>query len=461
MSEPAIAGGVHQVLAYSDNVGDGSRWIAHRTGRTIAVLTGVGVCVAAMGIAPPAGGDPPDPPGLQYQEFYTPSDPLPPGQPGDLIRTEPSRLVLEPTGQLGAFVATGTRIMYRSTDARGNPVPVTGTYFEPDNPWPGTGPRPLISFAVGTYGQGDQCAPSRLFNQGIHFSSGLDITVGYEESFIATMVARGFAVVVTDYQGLGTPGVHTYGNRVAQGHAVLDAARAAQRLPGTSADPQGSVAFWGYSQGGAAVASAAELAPSYAPELNVVGIYSGAPAADLTELAPFFDGSGGVGFVGYLLNGMIAAYPETEPAIRDTLTIYGKDLLDKTLNQCFVETMLTYGFHHLQEYFTRDPGQAISEEPLKGLIDLQRIGRDKPNAPVFIDSNRYDSVAPWTVANQLGRDWCAQNADVQFWTNEQPPFLNKTGSNHNLTYFVDGERGLQWIADRFNGLPTTPNCGDF
>lgn len=144
--------------------------------------------------------------------------------------------------------------MYHSTDARGNPIAVTGTYFEPDNPWPGQGPRPLISFAVGTYGQGDQCAPSRLFNQGIHFSSGLDITFGYEEMFISTMLARGFAIVVTDYEGLGTPGVHTYTNRVAQGQTVLDAARAAKQLPNTSLDPHGPVAFWGYSQGGGASA---------------------------------------------------------------------------------------------------------------------------------------------------------------------------------------------------------------
>jgi triacylglycerol lipase len=40
------------------------------------------------------------------------------GEPGDLIRTEPSRLVLEPSGQLGAIMATGTRIMYRSIDSR-------------------------------------------------------------------------------------------------------------------------------------------------------------------------------------------------------------------------------------------------------------------------------------------------------------------------------------------------------
>ncbi len=138
----------------------------------------------------------------EYTAFYTPPDPLPDGAPGDLIRTEPSRLVLEPSGRLGMIMATGTRIMYRSTDARGNPNAVTGTYFEPYNPWPGQGPRPLIFYGPGTQGQGDQCAPSRQFNQGIHWSPWLDIAFNYEEMFVATMVARGFAIVMTDYDGL-------------------------------------------------------------------------------------------------------------------------------------------------------------------------------------------------------------------------------------------------------------------
>lgn len=177
----------------------------------IRVFVAALIGVLAMASAPLASADPPDPPGLQYQDFYTPPDPLPPGKPGDLIRSEPSHLVLEPSGQLGAFVADGTRIMYRSTGPLGQPTAVTGTYFEPHNPWPGQGPRPLISYAVGLYGLGDQCAPSRLFNQGIHFSSGLDIMPGYEETFIATMVARGFAVVVTDYEGMGTPALRPSG----------------------------------------------------------------------------------------------------------------------------------------------------------------------------------------------------------------------------------------------------------
>ena len=395
----------------------------------------------------------------EYAVFYTPPDPLPHGEPGDLIRTEPSRLVLEPSGQLGAIMATGTRIMYRSNDARGNPTAVTGTYFEPYNPWPGQGPRPMLVYGPGTQGQGDQCAPSRQFNQGIHWRPYLDLAFNYEELFVATMVARGFAIVMTDYDGLGTPGLHTYVSRVAEGNAMLDAARAAKRLPGTSLDPNGPIAFWGYSQGGGAAASAAELASRYAPELRVVGTYAGAPPADLKELFPYADGSALVGVVGYALNSVITAYPEHEAAIRATLTPRGADLLFKVQDQCIAETIAKFMFRHLQPYFNKDIYQLVHQEPFNGLFDEQRIGRLKPNAPALILSNRYDPLVPWTGANQLGRDWCAQGADVQFWTNEEPPFMNKLVVNHGLPMLVDGERAMQWIADRFNGLPTTPNCG--
>ncbi len=424
--------------------------------------------IGSLGIAPPVSADDPtndahDPyfNEDEYQEFYTPPDPLPPGAPGDLIRTEPSRLVLEPSGQLGMIMADATRIMYRSTDVHGNPMAVTGTYFEPYNEWPGGGPRPLLVYGPGTQGQGDQCAPSRQFNQGIHWRPFLDLAFNYEELFVSTMVARGFAIVMTDYQGLGTPGLHTYVGRVPQGNAMLDAARAAKRLPGTSLDPEGPLAFWGYSQGGGAAASAAELAPSYAPELNVVGTYAGAPPADLKELFPYADGSVLVGAVGYALNSVMTAYPEHADAIRSKLTPRGEDFIFKVADQCVAETLAKFMFRHLQPYFNEDINELVNEEPFSSLFDEQKLGRFKPNAPVMILSNRFDPLVPWTAANQLGRDWCAQGADVQFWTNEEPPFLNKAIINHALPMLVDGERAMQWIADRFNGLPSTPNCGEF
>lgn len=400
----------------------------------------------------------------RYEQFYTPPDPLPEGRNGDLIRTEPSHLVLEPSGQLGAFVGTGTRIMYRSTDAQGKPVAVTGTYLEPDNPWPGNGPRPLLAYATIPYGMGEQCAPSRLFNQGIHASlrTGFDLMLNIEEGWIATLLARGFAIVVTDGVGAGihSPMSPQWLNRIAGGTALIDAARAALQLPGTSLDPHGPVAFWGWLSGGHAALSAAELAATYGPELNVVGTYAAGAPTDLAEVMAPVDGNFLAGATGWLLRGAISSYPQIEQPIRDSLTPRGLEMLDNSGRQCLVQTGIDYMFRHFDGWFKGNIYEAVKADPLKGLLAAQRIGNIKPAKPVYFEHNRWDSFAPYASARHTAADWCAKGADVTFWTNEEPPFLNKLDVNALLTPFADGERSIAWIRDRFNGVPTTPNCGE-
>jgi hypothetical protein len=318
----------------------------------------------------------------------------------------------------------------------------------------------LIAYATGPQGVGEQCAPSRLFSQGIHFSQGFDLQLNLEEGFPATMVARGFAIVITDGVGMGVhqPGGPQFLNRVAAGTALLDAARAAKKLPDTSLDPNGPVAFWGWSSGGQASGSAAEMASTYAPELNVVGTWSGAPPADLALLVPYADGNLLAGAIGPVLHGIAWSYPGTEDALRELLTPRGLHMYDWTGFICSVQLIADFAFRHLGPWFNVDPYQLIQGEPIKGILDAQRLGTLKPNAPVFISHARYDTFSPWHGGRQLAIDWCDKGADVEFWTNWEPPFLNKTSTNHFLPYFVDGERGMQWLADRFNGLPTTPNC---
>jgi hypothetical protein len=398
----------------------------------------------------------------QYWEFYTPPDPLPPGNNGDLIRTEPSRLVLEPSGQLGSFVGTGTRIMYRSTDANGIPVAVTGTYIEPDNPWTGAGPRPLLAYATAPYGMGEQCAPSRLLNQGIHASlnTGFDMMFNLEEGFIATLLARGFAIVITDGVGLGVHGqmAPQFLNRHAGGTALLDAARAAMRLPGTSLDPHGSVAFWGWLAGGHAALAAAEMAATYAPELKVVGTYANAAPTDLAATIPSIDGTFLAGALGWVLKGVQEAYPAAEQPIWDALTPRGVEMLANTSRQCMLQTGIDYAFRHLQPYFKDDLYQMVQADPFKTILGAQRIGNVTPTGPVYLSHNRFDPFGPYASVVQTAADWCSKGANVTLWTNEQPPFLNKTDINALLPAFVDGERSMAWIADRFNGIPATSNC---
>lgn len=431
----------------------------HRLTRILGLVVAV-IVVATSGSAMPPLAHADE---SAYLPFYTPPNPLPPGQPGDLIRTEPSRLVLEPSGQLGSFVGTGKRIMYRSTDAEGQPVAVTGTYIEPDMPWPGRGPRPLLAYAVLGFGMGEQCAPSRMFNQGIHASlrTGFDVMFNLEEGWVATLLARGFAIVITDGVGMGVHDAKSpqFLNRNAGGAALIDAARAAMKLPGTSLDPHGPVAFWGWLAGAHAALSAAELAPTYGPELRVVGTYAAAAPTDIAAVLPAMDGNFLAGVLGYVLRGIMASYPATEQPIWDSLTPRGTEMLGNTGRQCLLQTGMDYMFRHIQFWFKTDIYAAVATEPFKSLLWAQRIGNVKPAGPVYLTHNRWDPFDPYSAVEQTAADWCALGADVTLWTNEQPPLFNKLDINSMLPVFVDGERSMSWIADRFNGVPSTPTCG--
>ena len=138
----------------------------------------------------------------------------------------------------------------------------------------------------------------------------------------------------------------------------------------------------------------------------------------------------------------------------------GHKLLDDTKEQCIAETAMRFQFKP-----SRTSSSPMCQQwraiRFSAVVRRAAPGAYHPDAPVLIVSNRYDPLVPWAPAAQLGRDWCAQGADVQFWTNEQPPLFSKLVVNHALPMFVDGERAMRWIADRFNGLPTTPNCGQF
>ena len=155
-----------------------------------------------------------------------------------------------------------TKIMYTTTDANGQLVPVTGYMVEPTVPWRGEGPRPTLVVGRGSVGQGDHCAPSRnwpLDGQPDPIAS--KRTVNLEGLYDFAMSRYGVRVVVTDLVGMGTEGVHTYMNRLDQAHAMLDAARAVKHLVGE--ENFGKIGFYGHSQGGGASAAAVEEARNY------------------------------------------------------------------------------------------------------------------------------------------------------------------------------------------------------
>ncbi|WP_031939981.1 alpha/beta fold hydrolase [Prescottella defluvii] len=423
-----------------------------RRTRWTAVILGVCLAAAAGGVA----GAAPDP-----VDFYEVAAPLPDGDPGVVLRTDPYAPLLSIPGQAGPWPSGANRLMYRTTDPHGAATAATATYFDASLPWVGAGARPLVVLAPGTQGQGDQCAPSKLFAQAIHYSPPLDFAVEYELLQVHALLSRGIDVVVTDYQGLGTEGMHSYVDRRAEAHAVLDAARAVKALPGTRIGEDSPIGLWGYSQGGGAAAAAAELQAEYAPELNIGGTYAGGPPADLRAVASALDGGLAAGLLGYAVNNIYAGYPETRAEIDGVLSPAGRQALDDIANQCVPETLARYGMHRTSEW-TRD-GRSVAElidalPTVRAVVDEQRIGRAVPTAPVLIVQGRSDDVIPYAQARQLAEDWCGAGATVEFSTAEFPPIAPGLVVGHGLPMVSGLPQALDWMTDRLGGVPATSTC---
>ncbi len=230
----------------------------------------------------------------------------------------------------------------------------------------------------GTMGQGDQCAPSLALENPLTLT-GQTVSFGYETLAVYRLLATGAAVVVTDYVGLGaTDRLHTYVNRVDEGHAMLDAARAARSVPGASVTAASRVGMYGYSQGGGASAAAAELHSTYAPEIPLAGTYSGAPPADLTEVTKGIDGSALAGALGWSING----FAQTAPALRDVveanLNDAGRKALKDISTTCVGDAILGYGFTKSTKWTKsgKSVGEIIAGEPAaQAVLDDQRLGQ--------------------------------------------------------------------------------------
>jgi len=184
-------------------------------------------------------------------DFYRVPDPLPEGEPGDVVRT---MTIDAPEG------TSGLRIMYLSTDAQGDTRAATGTVHHPDATAPEDG-WPIVAWAHGTSGLAPKCAPSR------------NPTPPPDYGIQGVQVSA-------DYIGLGPEGeLHPYLSSAAEGHAVIDAVAAARSLEEVGAGDEWVVV--GVSQGGHAALVTNEMAAERLPDMPLLGAAALAPGAEL------------------------------------------------------------------------------------------------------------------------------------------------------------------------------------
>lgn len=348
-----------------------------------------------------------------------------PRSPGSVL----TRMDLDVSG-----VASATRVVYSSRGVGDRASVVSGTLLEPEAPWTGDGPRPVLVIAPGTQGAADNCAPSMT----MHF--GREIPPPARD-----FLAQGWAVAITDYEGLGTPGQHTYLVREPQGKATLDVARAAIAEWGAA-----PVALFGFSQGGAATAAAAELASDYAPELDIRAVYAGGVPEDLRGTAAHIDRSPLAGAMGYAINGLLASYPDIAGEVRDVLSDEGLRFVAETATECVGATVANWGGRDSRD-FTRD-GRTLAEhlgDPgmLAEVVGKQKLGGTAPAAPMFVSHNEFDGVIPVQGARDLVGRWCAAGADVTYAEVSE----DLGDASHGLAWQLTRDEALRWLAGILDG----------
>jgi pimeloyl-ACP methyl ester carboxylesterase len=271
---------------------------------------------------------------------------------------------------------------------------VSGVVFEPVAP--AAGPRPILAWAHGTFGLGDQCAPSRRFFSG----SGAAVPL------VKAAVQQDLVFAETDYRGLGTPGPHPYLVNQTAGRDVLDSIRAAAHITGQQEHPEGLVL--GQSQGGGAALLAAELAPSYAPDVQLRAAVGVSVPSDLGRLDAQLSGGPYVGYVLMTIEGYESAYPKLA---RDSvkLTAKGQAALKQIAGQCSDQILDAFAGHSEKEY---GASQVLHSSDFRAELADNEPGQVGTRVPIFLVHGVADDTIPVQDSRDLLARYCADGSPV-------------------------------------------------
>ncbi|MEV8028787.1 lipase family protein [Cellulosimicrobium funkei] len=364
--------------------------------------------------------------------FYDAPD-APPDEPGSLLRAEPFTRQI-PDG------ATAWRILYTTTLDEGEPTVASGLVVVPDGVGTdGGAPPPVVAWAHGTTGFARGCAPSVLdepFESGAFF-------------LLDDVLARGWALVATDYAGLGTAGPHPY--LVGQGEArsVLDAVRAARALDDATLGEQTVV--WGHSQGGHAALWTGAVAPAYAPDVPLAGVAALAPASDLTAMVSHLENvPGGSVFASYVVAAYDAAYPDADAieAVRPGARLVVHEMASRCLSEPGALVSVAEALSMDQPLWTTDPtdgalGERLAENVPTGAVE----------APLLVAQGASDPlVLPSTQDAYVG-ERCAAGQPVDYRTYEGRDHVGLVQTDSPLAPDL-----VRWTEARLAGEPPTPTC---
>jgi predicted esterase len=392
-----------------------------------AVLASLTACSdddpdAGSGTTEPPAGDATPVELAPDEDLYALAEDIEPGEPGDVIAVQ----------EVEGLDIDGTvlRVLYHSESLEGDDIAVSGLIVVPPGEPPAEG-RSILSWAHGTTGIADQCAPSK---------DPAGNALGLANEFLA----RDMVFVATDYEGLGTPERHPYVVGESEGRGTLDIIKAAQQLEErTGAGSE--VVLWGHSQGGHAVLFANQIAEEWAPELDVVGTVAGAPPSQLPLIAVALQNSPYRFYLGMAAAGWEAAYPDADPAL--VLSELGLEQLDLVDEKCAGELGPSWSDYEYEELVIADPADV---EPWATLLVENDPGYEVGASPVLIIHGEADEQIPVVSSQMLVDRMCGIGQPVERRTYPDQSHAGVIGPSLPAM--------LEWIDARLAGEDVPSDC---
>ncbi|WP_254431687.1 lipase family protein [Gordonia rubripertincta] len=326
------------------------------------------------------------------------------------------------------------RLVYRSTSGvDGSATNVSGAVFVPGST-PPAGGWPLIAYAHGTTGITPDCAPS---DQPDMFG---DLTA------VRDFLDAGYAVVTTDYQGLGTRtgqrAPHPYLEPVTAGYNVIDSARAAQST-GLGISPRWLAA--GRSQGGAAVWSAAEEFGGYGGGSGeLLGVVAVAPLLDPQYFATRAQENTLTRAQQHLYPLVVHGVSQADPAVKpgDHLSALDTSAVPQCRDDRTAVSLLSVPKNTSLGAVTPEAAQTLHDR-----LAAYALPRTATEVPILAVYGAADDVVPVDVMEDTLRRACDAGDRVLSDRQElQGHIVNP------------GPAMAAWVRDRVAGLPAPSNC---
>lgn len=354
--------------------------------------------------------------------------------PGEIIRTREVELAF--LGLIPQQVSAW-QLLYRSTDLNGAPEAAVTTVVLPDGADPEQ-PRPLLAYQCAIDALADKAFPSYALRRG---ASSWGTFPPLEFALMAGVLRRGWALSIADHEGLEG----RFAAAREPGHRILDGVRAALDFAPLGLDESTPIGLMGYSGGGMASSWAAEMAPEYAPELNIVGAALGAPVGDPGETFIRLNASFFAGLPAMVVGGLRSGYPGLASVIAEHASFEGRKRLRALEQTSTFMAILKYRGDDFDDYIDAPLADLLATPEVLDVFDDLRLGQRIPACPLLMTQGVYDQIIHVEDVDGQHQRYVDGGATVRY--------IRDRLSEHLLLYPLSIPLMLGWMSDRFDGKP--------